>query len=142
MMMMRAPLSRLLEVTYAVMRIVVGLLFMMQGASKLFGVFGGQVVPLASRFGIAGIIEVTVGVLVMLGFLAGIAAFIGSGEMAFAYFLAHAPQGGWPIQNRGELAVLFCFIFLYMSARGAGIWSVDEGLLGHEGRTRVPVPGT
>ena len=74
------------------------------------------------------IIEFAGGVLVMIGLLAGLVAFIASGQMAFAYFLAHAPRGGWPIQNEGELAALFCFAFLFISARGAGIWSFDAAL--------------
>jgi putative oxidoreductase len=65
-------------------------------------------------------------------------SFISSGQMAFAYFLAHAPRGGWPIQNDGELAVLFCFLFLFISARGGGIWSLDAVLFRH----RRLMPGT
>lgn len=125
---MYAPLSRVVEPTYAIMRIVVGLLFAFHGAQKLFGVFDGAARSIASQMGLAGIIEFAAGVLVMIGLLAGLAAFISSGQMAFAYFLAHAPRGGWPIQNEGELAVLFCFLFLFISARGAGIWSLDAAL--------------
>ncbi len=131
---MIAPLSRLHDPVYAAMRIVVGLLFMMNGAQKLFGAFGGrQVGQLVSMQGAAGIIEFGGGLLVMIGLFAGIAAFISSGEMACAYFIVHAPQGGWPIQNNGQLAVLFCFIFMYIAARGAGMLSVD-GLMA--GRSR------
>ena len=122
---MYAPLSRFVEPTYATLRIAAGLLFAFHGAQKLFGVFDGTAQPLASLMGLAGIVEFAGGVLVMIGLLAGLAAFIASGQMAFAYFLAHAPRGSWPIQNEGELAALFCVVFLFISARGAGMWSVD-----------------
>ena len=122
---MYAPLSRFVEPTYAIMRVIVGLLFAFHGAQKLFGVFDSTARPIVSLMGLAGVIEFTAGLFVMIGLLAGVAAFIASGQMAFAYFFAHAPRGGWPIQNDGELAVLFCFLFLFISARGAGMWSVD-----------------
>ena len=125
---MKAPLARLNDPIYAAIRIVAGLLFMMNGAQKLFGAFGGrQVADLVSMQGAA---EFGAGVLIMLGLWAGIAALIASGEMAFAYFIVHAPQGGWPIQNSGQLSVLFCFIFLYVAARGSGVLSVDSLLVG------------
>jgi len=111
---------------YAVMRIVVGVLFACHGAQKLFGVLGGQQVQVASQFGLAGIIEFVGGLLIASGFLTGTAAFIASGEMAYAYFTQHMPKGGLPIQNGGEIAVLYCFIFLYIAARGVGIWGVDK----------------
>ena len=136
---MFAPLSRLHDPVYAAMRIVVGLLFMMNGAQKLFGAFGGQqVAQLASLQGAAGIIEFGGGLLVMIGLMAGIAAFISSGEMAFAYFIVHAPQGGWPIQNNGQQAVFFCFIFLYISTRGAGMVSLDSLLVGRSRAATMP----
>jgi putative oxidoreductase len=116
---------------YAVMRIVVGLLFACHGAQKLFGVFGGVdqrggTAPLLSMFGLAGIIELVGGLLILAGFMTGYAAFIASGEMAGAYFTAHFPRGFWPILNTGELAALYCFVFLYIASRGAGVWSVDQ----------------
>jgi putative oxidoreductase len=132
---MYAPLSRFVEPAYAVMRVTVGLLFAFHGAMKLFGMFGGTARPLASQMGLAGIIEFAGGLLIMVGLFAGIAAFIASGEMAFAYFLAHAPRGLWPVQNDGELAILFCLVFLFISSRGAGIWSLDTTLF----RRRVPM---
>jgi putative oxidoreductase len=107
------------------MRIVLGFLFIFHGAQKLFGAFGGRAMPLATRFGAAGVIEIVCGVLIMVGLFAGLAAFLASGEMAFAYFLSHYPRGGWPIQNQGELAVVFCFVFLYIAAAGSGVWSID-----------------
>ena len=110
---------------YAVLRIVTGFLFMFHGLQKLFGMFGREAVPMGSLPWIAGAIELVGGVLIVIGLLTRIAAFICSGEMAVAYFMAHQPRGLWPVQNQGELAVLYCFAFLYIAARGAGIWSVD-----------------
>jgi putative oxidoreductase len=110
---------------YALFRVVLGFLFMFHGLQKVFGMFGGQAVPLASMFGVAGIIELVGGVLVMIGLFTRVTAFICSGEMAAAYFMAHFPKGLVPIQNGGELAALYCFAFLYVAARGPGICSVD-----------------
>jgi putative oxidoreductase len=107
------------------MRIVVGLLFALHGAQKLFGVLGGTKVPLVSLYGAAGVIEFFGGLLIALGLLGSWAAFVASGEMAAAYFMGHFPKGFWPIQNGGELALLYCFVFLYIATRGSGVWSVD-----------------
>ncbi len=123
--MLRAPLARLSEPVYAVFRIVFGTLFAFHGAQKLFGLFGGRVVEMGSQPWIAGAIELVGGILIAIGLLAGLAAFIASGEMAAAYFIAHAPRATWPIQNQGEVAALYCFAFLYIAARGAGMLSVD-----------------
>jgi putative oxidoreductase len=117
---------------YAIIRIVAGLLFLCHGLQKILGLFGGidgngAAAPLGSLFGVAGLIETICGLLVAVGFLAGYAAFIASGQMAAAYFMAHFPQSFWPLHNDGEQAVLFCFIFLYIATRGAGVWSVDGG---------------
>jgi putative oxidoreductase len=117
--------ERMAPQAYALMRIVFGLMFIMFGLQK-FGMLGGQAVPLASLYGAAAIIEVVGGLLIAIGLLTRVAAFIASGEMAVAYFMAHQPQGALPVQNMGAEAVLFCFAFLYMAARGAGIWSVDS----------------
>jgi putative oxidoreductase len=122
---------------YALMRIVFGLLFVSHGAQKVFGIFGGingSAVPLSSLFGLAGIIELVLGLLITLGLLGGYAAFVASGEMAAAYFIAHFPQGFWPLENKGEEAVLYCFAFLYMATQGSGIWSIDAGALGRSRR--------
>ncbi|MEJ8803872.1 DoxX family protein [Pontibacter sp. H249] len=114
---------------YAILRFVAGILFAMHGTQKLFGwPGGGDTVELASQMGLAGIIEFVGGLMIAFGFLTSWAAFIASGQMAFAYFIAHAPQAPWPILNKGELSVLYCFLFLYMAARGSGIWSVDEAI--------------
>jgi putative oxidoreductase len=117
-------LGRYSEPLYAIMRLVVGLLFAFHGAQKLFGAFGGQSQVSNPMMLVAGIIEIA-GVLVAIGFWTSWVAFVASGEMAAAYFMAHAPNGPWPILNKGELAVLYCFVFLYIAARGSGRWSVD-----------------
>jgi putative oxidoreductase len=118
-------LGRFAPYFYGLLRIVAGLLFACHGAQKLFGVLGGQQVQLASKFGLAGVIELVGGLLIAAGIFTSPLAFIASGEMAFAYFQAHAPRGWWPIQNGGELAVLYCFLFLYFAARGNGALSVQ-----------------
>ncbi len=111
---------------YAILRIVAGLLFAMHGSQKLFGVPGtGAGMPLVSLMGVAGIVEFIGGLMIAVGFLTPFAAFIASGQMAAAYFMVHASRGPLPILNQGELAVLFCFLFLYMAAQGSGVWSVD-----------------
>jgi putative oxidoreductase len=110
---------------YATLRIIAGLLFVCHGGQKVFGWFGGQPVPLGSLFGVAGMIEIVFGLLITIGLLTSYAAFIASGEMAVAYFMGHFPKSFWPLENQGEPAVLFCFIFLYMATHGSGIWSVD-----------------
>jgi putative oxidoreductase len=99
-------------------------LFACHGFQKLFGVMGGQRPPLLSMFGAAGIIESVAGLLIAIGLWASPAAFIASGEMAVAYFHAHAPRAFFPIQNAGEPAVLYCFLFLYVAARGSGRFAV------------------
>jgi putative oxidoreductase len=116
---------------YALFRIVAGFLFMFHGAQKILGLFGGMgggTAPMMSMPWFAGVIELVGGILVMVGLLTRIAAFICSGEMAAAYFMVHQPQGALPIQNQGELAALYCFVFLYIAARGAGIWSADAAM--------------
>ena len=113
------------DVLYAVMRVVVGLLFACHGAQKLFGVLGGQSQLSNPLLASAGFIELAGGLLVAVGLWAGYAAFVASGQMAVAYFMAHAPGGFWPIVNQGELAVLYCFIFLYVASRGSGRLSVE-----------------
>jgi putative oxidoreductase len=124
---MERVIGRFAPQLYALMRIAAGLLFACHGAAKLFGVLGGPQVTLASRLGLAGVIEFVCGLMVAIGLLTGFAAFIASGEMAFAYFTAHAPRSPFPLKNGGELAALYCFVFLYIAARGAGTWGVDKG---------------
>jgi len=122
---MRPGLSRLGELTYAAMRIVAALIYFCHGLQKVFGAFGGHVMPLTSLMGVAGLIETILGPLIAIGLLTPWAAFIGSGEMAAAYFKAHAPRGPLPIENGGELAVILCFVFLYIATQGGGRYSVD-----------------
>jgi putative oxidoreductase len=117
-------LERYTGVIYALFRIVLGLLFACHGAQKLFGAFGGQKAT-GGLMLVGGIIEFGGGLLIALGLFAGIAAFICSGMMAVAYFMAHAPNGPLPILNHGELAVVYCFAFFYIAARGSGPLSVD-----------------
>jgi putative oxidoreductase len=121
---MEKVLGRFAPQIYALLRIVAGLLFACHGIQKLFGLLGGTHVAFASKLGLAGIIETVGGLMIATGFFASFAAFIASGEMAFAYFQVHAPRGLWPIANGGELAVLYCFLFLYIASRGSGTWSL------------------
>jgi len=111
----------------SVLRIIAAFLFMEHGTMKLFG-FPSSMgdVSLFSLFGVAGALEVFGGLLILVGLFTRPVAFLLSGEMAFAYFIAHAPNGFWPVLNHGEPAVLYCFIFLYLAAAGGGPWSVDH----------------
>lgn len=118
-------LERYSEPLYALMRLVVGLLFACHGAQKVFGVLGGQSQLANPKMLAAGVIELVGGGLVALGLWAAWAAFVASGEMAVAYFTVHASGGFWPVVNKGELAVLYCFVFLYIASRGSGSLSVD-----------------
>jgi putative oxidoreductase len=112
--------------TYALFRIVMGFLFLWHGSQKVLG-FPGEVPAEAPAFILwtAGPIELIGGILIMIGLFTSIAAFISSGLMAAAYWMAHGMQALLPIMNHGELAVIYCFAFLFIAARGAGIWSVD-----------------
>lgn len=111
---------------HAVLRMVAGFLFFQHGLPKLFGGFGSQgAAELMSQMGLAGVIEVLGGAAIALGLFTSPIAFLASGEMAVAYFQAHAPRGFWPVANGGELAALYCFLFLYFAATGAGRWSLD-----------------
>lgn len=113
--------------TYALVRIVAGFLFLWHGMQKLFGVPGG--VPAGAPafvLYIAGPIELVGGILIAIGLFTRWAAFVASGLMAFAYWMGHGFRALLPVQNQGELAVLYCFLFLYIAARGPGIWSVDR----------------
>ncbi len=120
------------QATYALLRVVAGLLFTQAGGMKLFGWFGGLPAGVTahvfSQLWIGGVLEFFGGLAIMLGLFTRPVAFILSGEMAVAYWQFHAPQGAWPILNHGEPAVLLCFIYLFMAAAGGGDWSVD-GLL-------------
>ncbi|MEU4550088.1 DoxX family protein [Nonomuraea dietziae] len=121
----------------SIFRIVVGLLFACHGAAKLFGVLGGEVVPVGVwPQWYAGIIELVGGGLVLLGLATRIAALICSGEMAYAYFVVHQPRALWPLQNEGELAAVFSWSFLLIAVMGPGVWALDTWL-GHV-RRRAP----
>ena len=111
---------------YTLLRIASGLLFAAHGAQKLFGALGGRPAELVSQMGLAGVIEFIGGLMIALGLFTSPVAFLASGQMAVAYFQAHAPRGMWPIINGGELAALFCFVFLYVAAAGSGKWSIDS----------------
>ena len=117
---------------WAALRFMAGMIFAMHGMQKLFGMWGGPmgngqgVPPFSFPFGVAGILELVLGLLIAFGLLTRVAAFIASGEMAVAYFWQHVPNGGiMPLANRGEAAVLYCFIFLFFAVFGAGRISLD-----------------
>ena len=122
-------LDRHSSTALGVFRIVIGLLFALHGTSKLFGwpSTGKDAVPIGTwPYWWAGVIELVVGVLVFLGLFTRLAALLGSGAMAFAYFTEHQPKAFWPIQNGGELAVLYCFALLLIAFAGAGAFAVNR----------------
>jgi putative oxidoreductase len=134
---------------HALMRIVAGLLFMQHGAQKLFGWLGAQPVALMSQMGLAGVLEFGGGALIVLGLFTRPVAAILFLEMIVAYLQAHLPQGPWPVQNDGELALLYAGIFAFLAANGAGPFSIDAMVPAqthHErrhtaGDRRMHVPG-
>ena len=124
---MQRLLGRFSPTLYALLRFTAGLLFFLHGLPKLFGGFGRSApAPLMSQMGLAGIIEVIGGAMISLGLFTSPVAFIASGQMAVAYFQSHAPRSIWPLVNGGELAALYCFVFLYIAAVGSGSWSLDS----------------
>ncbi len=126
------------EAIYSMTRIVVGLLFSLHGVEKTFGVLSrDEPVALFSLLGAAGVIELVAGVLICVGLWTSWAAFIASGQMAFAYFIAHQPRGVLPLENDGERAVIYCFIFLYFAAKGSGLFSLDH-TMGQTAGNNVP----
>jgi putative oxidoreductase len=124
-------MERARQITFFLLRVVAGLLFLQAGGMKIFDWFGG--IPaehgghptFLSQTWIGGVLEFYGGAAVLLGLFTQPVAFVLSGEMAVAYFQFHQPQGFWPIQNQGQPAVLYCFIFLFFAAHGAGDWSLD-----------------
>ena len=124
-------MERATDITVFLLRIVAGLLFLQAGGMKMFDWFGGVPAQFGghprflSQVWIGGALEFYGGVAILLGLCTRPVAFILSGEMAVAYFQFHQPNGVWPVQNQGQQAVLFCFIWLYFAARGAGDWSLD-----------------
>jgi len=120
-------LSGLEPVAYAALRIVAGFLFTCHGAQKLFGAFGGPQTLHPPLMLAAGIIEFGCGILILLGLGTRYAALLASGEMAFGYFMKHQAKAFFPIQNGGELAVVYCFLFLFIATYGGGKFAVDKG---------------
>ena len=119
------------ECIHDTVRIVAGYCFMLHGLMKMFGLFGGQQVEIVSLLGLAAIIETVGGALIIVGLFTKPVAFIASGQMAVAYFIGHVAREGQfflPLVNRGESAVLFCFLFLYLASAGPGAWSLDARL--------------
>lgn len=123
------------QLTLNLLRIAAGFLFWQHGIQKLFGILGREApVEFFTQMGLAGMLETVGGVLLMLGLFTRPTAFILSGEMAWAYFAMHVPNGLWPIMNRGELAALYAFIFLYLAFRGGGVFSVDGIIAARKGK--------
>ena len=121
-------LSRWQPQLLAVLRIVAALLFLAHGTAKLWGfpvAVAGMPDPLPTIVVVAAWLEVVLGILLLVGFMTRLAAFIASGEMAVAYWMSHFPRDPWPVSNGGDAAILFCFVFLYIAAAGPGPWSVD-----------------
>ena len=112
----------------SIVRIVAALLFMEHGMQKLFGVPAGPIHPdVFSLLWFAAVLELAGGVLLLIGLFTRPVAFLLSGEMAFAYWMAHAPRSPFPAVNGGDSAILFCFVFLYLAVAGGGPWSLDTG---------------
>ena len=116
------------NMTLNLLRIVAGFLLLQHGLQKLFGLLGREAVTLVSLSGIAGVLEFFGGLAILIGLATRPVAFLLSGLLAAAYFMVHAGKGFWPIQNGGELAALFSFVFLYLSAMGGGNFSIDGWL--------------
>jgi putative oxidoreductase len=115
--------GKLHEITVNLLRIAAGLLYVPHGCQKLFG---EQPPDFTTLLGLAGLFELIGGSMILIGLYTRPVAFILSGQMAVAYWTSHSPRGPWPIDNGGELAILFCFIYLFLFAHGGGNWSVDR----------------
>ncbi len=133
---MQRYLGKYDDCAYSAMRIVLGFLYWSHGPAWLFGSFGGLgPVPVTSLQGVAGMLETSLGTLIVIGLFGPWAAFIAAGEMAYAYFFFHIPLGGWmPIMNGSEITVALCFGFLYIATRGSGAFSVDSWLASRKNR--------
>jgi putative oxidoreductase len=131
------PLARFAPHILGATRILLGILFACHGAQKVFGAFGGipAGVP-ALIVWVGGGLELVGGALVAVGLFTRSAAFLTSGEMAVAYFMAHAPNGFWPIKNGGEMAILYCWLFLNLAAQGPGAWALSS-VFEKSGRGRI-----
>jgi putative oxidoreductase len=117
--------NRFAEQFYCIMRLVVGLMFACHGLDKIFGTFSAKAEALPTLMLVGGWLEIVCGFLVAFGLLTRVAAFVASGEMAVAFFMMHAPKGLIPFVNKGELAVVYCFVFLFIFFYGPGRWSID-----------------
>ena len=122
---MRSILEKIKEPAYAIMRISFGLLFACHGAQKLFGLLGGTQVSMGLIW-IAGLVELVGGLAIAFGLFTNLAALLSSGQMLIAYMMVHQPKAALPIQNNGELALLYAFAFLFILCKGSGIWSLDK----------------
>ncbi len=118
--------SRLAPQVLSLLRLVAGFTFSLHGLQKLLGLFGGAKASMLSLIWVAGCLEAVGGLLIVLGLFTRPVAFLLCGQMAVAYFMAHHPKGIWPIRNGGELAVLYCFVFLYFVFAGPGPLSLDR----------------
>jgi putative oxidoreductase len=135
-------LSRYADTVYCIMRLIVGLLFACHGGQKILGFPpGGHGMPPGAMGAIGAWVELAGGFLVAFGFLTRIAAFLAAGEMAVAYFMAHAKGGAFPIQNHGEPAVVYCFVFLFIFFYGPGRWSIDA-MMRRGTSSRASTPAT
>lgn len=132
-------LSRFADPVYSIMRFVVGVLFACHGAQKIFGVLGGKVAA-APLMQFGGWVELAGGILVAVGLFTRPAAFLASGMMAVAYFMAHASGGFWPIVNKGELSVIYCFIFLFIFFYGPGRYALDTLIFRNRAGTDDTIP--
>ena len=129
------------RVSHAFLRIAIGILFMQHGLQKIYGLLGGfpssgATVPLLSQLGVAGIFELFGGAFLILGFATRPVALVLMIEMIAAYLMVHVPQGGWPIQNQGELALVYAAVFAFLTGNGAGLFSLDESTLALRWRER------
>jgi putative oxidoreductase len=130
-------LNRYADPVYCIMRLMVGIMFACHGASKVLGMFGGKV-PTDSMMVVFGWLELVLGILIAIGLLTRVAAFLASGMMAIAYFKAHASGHLVPLVNKGELAVVYCFLFLFVAFYGPGRWAIDAMMGRGRGSTAAP----
>lgn len=140
--LMERFIGRFSPVVFALLRLVAGLMMACHGGQKILGMFGDPAHPMHLAVGsfmwFGGMIELVGGFMVAFGLLGGSAAFILSGQMAVAYFMVHAKGGFFPIVNKGEIAVLYCFVFLYIACHGSGILSLDQLLFRRPAVGRTP----
>ena len=130
-------LNRYADPVYCIMRLMVGIMFACHGASKAFGMFGGKVTT-DSMMMVFAWLELLLGILIAIGLLTRVAAFLASGMMAIAYFKAHASGHLLPLVNKGELAVVYCFLFLFVAFYGPGRWAIDAMMGRGRGSTVAP----